>query len=125
VDLWFYRCERPTRSVPRERREPQAGPASGLSGSVSKDSNADGDGVSSPVPNTDTTATGEGVAGLPGSESVARAEGGARNRGGLLDCAQDRGEASRRILSLQVFLPARSLRRLHAGIGRYFESVSE
>ena len=81
-DLWFFRTKRPTRSVPRERREPQAGPASGLSNSASRDYNADGDGVSSPVPNTDTTATGEGVAGLPGSESVARAEGGARNRGG-------------------------------------------
>ena len=80
-DLWFYRTKRPTRSVPRERREPQAGPASGLSNSASKDYNAGGDGVSSPVPNTDTSATGEGVAGLPGSESVARAEGGARNRG--------------------------------------------
>jgi len=81
-DLWFFRTERPTRSVPREKREPQAGPASGLSNSASRDYNAGGDGVSSPAPNTDTTATGEGVAGLPGSESVARAEGGARNRGG-------------------------------------------
>src|SRR5208282_2093812 len=76
-DLRDFRLERPSRSVSREKREPQAGPASGLSNSASKDYNAGEDGVSSPVPNTDTTATGEGVAGLPGSESVARAEGGA------------------------------------------------
>ena len=100
-DLWFYRTKRPTRSVPRERREPQAGPASGLSNSASKDYNAGGDGVSSPVPNTDTTATGEGVAGLPGSESVARAEGGARNRGGpesscRTNCEGQAGTAAQR-----------------------------
>jgi hypothetical protein len=35
-----------------------------------------------PEPNTERPAKGEGVEGLPGSESVARAEGGARNRGG-------------------------------------------
>ena len=45
MDLWFYRDERPTRSVPRERREPQAGPASCLSNSASKGFNASGDGV--------------------------------------------------------------------------------
>ena len=100
-DLWFFRTKRPTRSVPRERREPQAGPASGLSNSASKDYNAGGDGVSSPVPNTDTTATGEGVAGLPGSESVARAEGGARNRGGpesscRTNCEGQAGTAAQR-----------------------------
>ena len=101
MDLWFYRRERPTRSVPRERREPQAGPASGLSNSASKDYHAGGDGVSSPAPNTDTTATGEGVAGRPGSESVARAEGGARNRGGpesscRTNCEGQAGKAAQR-----------------------------
>jgi len=82
VDLWFYRGERPSRSVPRERREPQAGPASCLSNSASKEQDASGDGVSLPEPNTERSAQGEGLEGLPGSESVARAEGGARNRGG-------------------------------------------
>ena len=36
VDLWFYRKERPSRSVSTGKREPQAGPASGLSNSASK-----------------------------------------------------------------------------------------
>src|ERR1035441_4136465 len=82
IDLWFYRVERPSRSVPREKREPQAGPASCLSNSASKVPNASGDGVFMPEPKTDTPVPGEGVESLPGSESVARAEGGARNRGG-------------------------------------------
>src|SRR6266567_2954141 len=82
VDLWYYRVERPSRSVPREKREPQAGVASRLSNSASKELNASGDGVSLPEPNTETPATGEGVDGLPGSKSVARAEADARNRGG-------------------------------------------
>src|ERR1039457_2602067 len=82
VDLWSYRVERPLRSVPRETREPQAGPASCLSNSASKVPDASGDGVFMPEPKIEAPAQGEGVEGLPGSESVARAEGGARNRGG-------------------------------------------
>jgi RNA-directed DNA polymerase len=82
VDLWFYRVKRPSRSVSRERHEPQAGPASGLSNSASKELNASGDGVNLPEPNTERSATGEGLESLPGSESVARAEGSARNRRG-------------------------------------------
>jgi hypothetical protein len=82
VDLWFYRVERPSRSVPRERREPQAGPASCLSNSASKLPIASGDGVCLPEPKTERPAYGEGLEGWPGSKSVARAEGGARNRGG-------------------------------------------
>jgi hypothetical protein len=82
VDLWFHRVKRPSRSVPREKREPQAGPASCLSNSASKVLAASGDGVCIPEPKTETPDSGEGVEGLPGSESVARAEGGARNRGG-------------------------------------------
>ena len=81
-DLWFYRTKRPTRSVPREKREPQAGPASCLSNSASKDQAASGDGVIISEPKTDTSASSEGVAGLPGSKSVARVEGDASNRGG-------------------------------------------
>ena len=82
VDLWFYRGERPSRSVFRERREPQAGAASCLSKAASKTADASGDGVSVPEPNTERTAIGEGLESLPGSKSVARAEGVARNRGG-------------------------------------------
>ena len=82
VDLWYYRDERPSRSVPRDKHEPQAGPASRLSNSASKAADASGDGVSVPEPNTETPVYGEGVAGLPGSKSVARAEADARNRGG-------------------------------------------
>ena len=75
MDLWFYRVERPSRSVPREKREPQAGPASCLSNSASKGFNASGDGVFIPEPNTEAPAKGEGAEGLPGSE-----ERGARGR---------------------------------------------
>ncbi len=82
VDLWFYRGERPLRSVPRERREPQAGAASCLSNSASKAADASGDGVSVPEPKMERSATGKGLESLPGSKSVARAEGVARNRGG-------------------------------------------
>ena len=82
MDLWYYRVEQPSRSVPRETREPQAGTASCSSNSASKDLAASGDGVIIPEPKIETPVSGEGVEGLPGSESVARAEGGARNRGG-------------------------------------------
>src|ERR1035441_10389121 len=82
VDLWHYRVERPSRSVSRDKREPQAGPASCLSNSASKAADASGDGVSVPEPKTEMPVYGEGVAGLPGSKSVARAEADARNRGG-------------------------------------------
>jgi len=82
VDLWFYRVERPSRSVSREKREPQAGPASCLSDTASKVPDASGDGVFISEPNTEAPDTGEGAEGLPGSKSVARAEGDASNRGG-------------------------------------------
>src|SRR2546425_1722667 len=82
VDLLYYRVERPSRSVSRDKREPQAGPASRLSNSASKVQGASGDGVCLPEPKTNTSADGEGVEGLPGSKSVARAEADARNRGG-------------------------------------------
>ncbi len=82
VDLWCHRVERPSRSVSRDKREPQAGVASCLSNSASKERNASGDGVSLPEPKTETPVYGEGEEGLPGSKSVARAEADARNRGG-------------------------------------------
>ena len=82
ADLRYVQIERPSRSVFREKCEPQAGDASGLSNSASKAADASGDGVSVPEPNTETPVHGEGVEGLPGSKSVARAEADARNRGG-------------------------------------------
>ena len=82
VDLWFYRVKRPSRSVPRDKREPQAGPASCLSHPASKELNASGDGVSFTGTQHGDVRQGEGVDGLPGSKSVARAEADARNRGG-------------------------------------------
>ncbi len=81
VDLWFYRKERPSRSVTTEKREPQAGPASGLSNSASKRSTASGSGVLLTESKTNPTVPGEVGEGLPGSESVARAEGNTRNEG--------------------------------------------
>jgi len=96
VDLRDYWLERPSRSVSREKREPQAGPASCLSNSASKVLAASGDGVCLSEPNTERPATGEGLESLPGSKSVARAEGNARNRGGLerprrTNCASQAG----------------------------------
>ena len=57
VELWFHGVERPSRSVPREKREPQAGVASCLSNSASRAADASGDGVSVPEPNTETPGT--------------------------------------------------------------------
>ena len=101
IDLWSYRTERPSRSVPRETREPQAGRASCLSNSASNVPVASGDAVCIPEPNTDRPAKGEGLEGLPGSKSVARAEGSARNRGGpespcRTNCEGQAGRAAQR-----------------------------
>src|SRR5688500_16137267 len=83
VDLWFYRTERRTRSVHREKCEPQAGPASCLSNSDEKGKkNGDGDRVEWPEHKTEDTAKGEVAGGLPGSKSVTRTEGDTWNRGG-------------------------------------------
>jgi hypothetical protein len=82
VDLWFYRVKRSTRSVSREKHEPQAGPASCLSNSASKVQDASGEAVLCAEPKTETTDKGEVVEGLPGSKSVARAEGDTSNEGG-------------------------------------------
>ena len=101
VDLLYYRVKRPTRSVPRETRAPQAGPASCLSNPASKDANASGDGVTLTVPNIAMPVEGEGVESLPGSESVARAEGSTRNEGGpespcRTNCEGQAGRAAQR-----------------------------
>ena len=82
MDLWFQRVERATRSVSREKREPQTGPASCLSNSASKGIGASGEDVKKDEPNTKATGMGEGAEGLPGSKSVARAEGNTSNEGG-------------------------------------------
>src|SRR5258706_1050101 len=82
VDLWYYRLEQPARGVPGDKREPQAGAASRLSNSASKEGDASGNGVKVREPNTETPEQGEGVEGLQGSKSVARAEADAWNRGG-------------------------------------------
>ena len=81
-DQAFLRGERRSRSVLTGKREPQAGPASCLSNSASKGIDANGDGVKMSEPNTETTVQGEVVEDLPGSKSVARAEGDTRNEGG-------------------------------------------
>ena len=101
VDLGYYRVKRPSRSVSREKREPQAGPASCLSHTASKAADASGDGVSVPEPKTEAPANGEGVEGWPGSKSVARAEADARNRGGpespcRTNCEGQAGRAAQR-----------------------------
>src|ERR1039457_1896586 len=101
VDLRDFRLERPSRSVSREKREPQAGPASRLSNSASKAADASGDGVSVPEPKTEMPEYGEGMEGLPGSKSVARAEADAWNRGGpespcRTNCEGQAGRAAQR-----------------------------
>ena len=101
VEPWFYRVERPLRSVPRDKREPQAGPASCLSNSASKVPIASGDGVCLPEPKTERPVHGEGLQGWPGSKSMARAESNARNRGGpevsrRTNCASQAGMPLRR-----------------------------
>jgi len=81
VDLLYHRKERPSRSVSRDKCEPQAGPASGLSNSASKSSSASGDDVLLSESKTNLSAKGKDGEGLPGSESVARTEGNTRNEG--------------------------------------------
>jgi hypothetical protein len=82
VDRALYRVERPSRSVPREKREPQAGVASGLSNAASIIRNAGGDVVWYTEPKMSVAAPGEAASSLTGSESVARVEGDTRNWGG-------------------------------------------
>ena len=81
IDMYFG-VKRPARSVLREKREPQVGPASGLSNSASKIANAGGDAVRYAEPNMSATVLGKVVSSLPGSQRVARAEGHTRNWGG-------------------------------------------
>ena len=82
MDLKFFRVERRLGSVSREKREPQAGPASCLSNSASKGADASGESVESDEPNIEVSGNGEDAESLPGSQSVARAEGNTSNEGG-------------------------------------------
>lgn len=82
MDLRFYRAERPS----EKRTQVQARAASGTRIPLKQFSleslNTGGDEVTVAEPNTVRADTGEVRAGRSGSESVARAEGAARNRGG-------------------------------------------
>ncbi len=71
---WKDQTERRPGSVHREKREPQAGPASCSSNSASTMPIAGGDELRFSAPKTDGTAPGEVTDDLPGSESVAREE---------------------------------------------------
>jgi len=66
-------AEQPPGGVPREARGPQADVALRLSDPAPKRSDAGGEGVILPEPNTKETDHGEVSDGLPGSPSVARA----------------------------------------------------
>jgi len=81
VDLRFSKAEQRQGSVHRELHGPQAGVAPSLSNSASKCAQAGGDGVVSLEPNKDQADSGEGLARLPGSQSVAREERADRNLG--------------------------------------------
>jgi hypothetical protein len=80
--LWNHRIEQSSRSVSRDKRGPQAGPACGLSNAASKAADASGGGISVPDPNTETP---EKVGAWRACRSLSawRAEADARNRGGL------------------------------------------
>ena len=82
VELWFHGVERPSRSVPREQREPQTGVASCLSNSASKSARRKRGRCQFVGTQHGNARNGEGVDGLPGSKSVARVEADAWNRGG-------------------------------------------
>jgi RNA-directed DNA polymerase len=81
LDLWSFKAERRQGSVHRKLHEPQAGVAPSLSNPASKQTDAGGDDVASSEPNTTKADKGEVLASLPGSKSVARAEGADRNLG--------------------------------------------
>ena len=74
--------EQPPGSVHRDKHGPQAGVAPRLSNPASKHSDAGGDDVALSEPNMMLAAKGEVRVSLPGSKSVARAEGVAWNLGG-------------------------------------------
>ena len=94
-------AEQPPGGVHRDRREPQAGVASRLSHSAPKRSDAGGEGVIPPKAHTEETAHGEVSKGLPGSQSVARAEDETWNLRGPADprrtnCGSQAGKSNQR-----------------------------
>ncbi len=91
--------EQPPGGVHREEHGPQVGVAPRLSNSASKQLNAGGDDVTSSEPHTTLTARGQVGVGLPGSKSVARAEGVTRNLGSPADSRRTNygGQAGRLI----------------------------
>jgi len=78
-------AERTAGGVHKDTHGPQTGVASGLSNPASKHSMQTGRGSAPTEPKTSMSVKGEGMPGLPGSESVARAENVKRNLGGPTD----------------------------------------
>ena len=79
-------AERTAGGVHKETHGPQSGVAFGLSNPASKHSTQQtGRGSAPAEPNTSRSATGQDRLGLPGSQSVARAENVKRNLGGPTD----------------------------------------
>ena len=82
MDLWFYRAERPSERRTQEPARAASGTRIPLKQSSLESLNTGGDEVTVAEPNTVRADNGKVQAGRSGSESVARAEGEARNRGG-------------------------------------------
>ena len=82
IDLWFYRAERPSERRTQEQARAASGTRIPLKQSSLESLNTGGDEVTVAEPNTVRADNGKARAGRSGSESVARAEGEARNRGG-------------------------------------------
>lgn len=78
-------AERTAGGKHKETHGPQTGVASGLSNPASKHSMQTGRGSAPTEPKTSMSANGEGMPGLPGSKSGARAENVKRNLGGPTD----------------------------------------
>src|SRR5205823_496319 len=88
------------------KRELQTGAASGLSNAASKRIDAGGDAVELAEPNIKASGKGELVRSLPGSQSVARAEGEARNWGEPESCCRTNCEGQAgRVLQRQEAVP--------------------
>ena len=82
IDLWFYRAERPSERRTQEQARAASGTRIPLKQFSLESLNTGGDEVTVAEPNTVRADNGKVRAGRSGSESVARAEGEARNRGG-------------------------------------------
>ena len=82
IDLWFYRAERPSEKRTQEQARAASGTRIPLKQCSLESLNTGGDEVTVAEPNTVRADKGKVQAGRSGSESVARVEGEARNRGG-------------------------------------------